>query len=97
MKILEKGIMSNGTKIQIEDWSKSYSFASPGDTLAAYATSKISIEDPFAPKKGKLYRFAFKFNSLQETRKAYTALIKGEKMLSDYRINLYRPEYINCI
>lgn len=97
MKILQKGTMPNGTKIQIEDWSKDYNFKFYSSTLASYPISKTNHKGSFAPKEGKLYRFAFDFKTEEEAKNAFNSLIKGNKSLLDYKEYLNRKEYINCI
>lgn len=97
MKVLNRGIIKDGTKIQIEDWSEDYSFYNYGCTLASYPESKRSYKGQFAPKEGQIYRFDFKFNSFEETQKAYNELLEDAKILSDFKENLSRKEYSNCI
>lgn len=98
MKVLERGIMPNGTSVQIEDWSKDYSFMNYGSTLATYPQSKKSHKGVFAPKENEKYRFSFKFTSFEETKKAFEDLIKGEKSLLDFKENYdSKKEYIDCI
>lgn len=36
MKVLERDLTKNGIDIQIEDWSKNYSFYNFGDVVALY-------------------------------------------------------------
>lgn len=61
MKVLQKGIMPNGTVIQIEEWNENYSFMPYGGTIASYPKSKVSHEGSFAPKGNETYRFQFDF------------------------------------
>jgi alpha-galactosidase/6-phospho-beta-glucosidase family protein len=97
MKVLDKRIIKDGTKIQIEDWSEDYSFYKYGYTLASYPESKRTHKGQFAPKEGKIYRFDFKFNSFQEVQQAFNELLEGIKTLADFKENLSRKEYQNCI
>ena len=75
MKVLKKGAMSDGTKIQIEEWSEDYSFMPYGRTIGVYAKSKMSHEGSFTPKGNEIYRFEFDFNSNKENVKARVAAL----------------------
>lgn len=97
MKVLKRGIMPDGTNLQIEDWSDNYTFMSHGSTLAAYPKSKISLDGSFAPKGKQEFRCAFNFNSEAETRKAFSELIIGVKELADFKANMHDPKYADCI
>lgn len=66
MKILWKKTIAtedNGTfDIQIEDWSEDYpNIHAYGDVLATYPVSKASVDRPFGPRLGHIFRCAFKF------------------------------------
>lgn len=98
MKVVEKGVMPNGTHIQIEDWSEAYSCYPPADTLASYPKSKMTHEGSYAPKAGSTYRFSFRFADAEETKEAFSDLLTGRKQLSDFADQMAeRLEYRNCI
>ena len=97
MKIIAKGTMPNGTKIQVEEWNEDYGFMPYGRTLAAYPESKANHKGSFAPKLNEKYRFEFDFNSNKESQKAYDELMAGTKQLSDYIPNMLRKEYADCV
>lgn len=97
MKVLEKGIMPDGTVIQIEEWNEDYKFLSYGSTLATYPKSKISLEGQFSPKANERYRFELKFDSYKETKEAFQNLIEGKIVLSDFKDKLYDRRYVDCI
>lgn len=97
MKVLTKGITLNGVAIQIEEWSEDYSFMPYGNTIAAYPKSKTSHEGSYSPKANEKYRFAFNFNSYEETQNAYKALVNGNKDISDYKSFLSEKRYQDCI
>jgi len=97
MKVLEKGIMPDGTNIQIEEWHENYSFMPYGSTLASYPKSKVSHEGAFAPKGNEKYRFSFNFKSYDEAQQAFINLTNGIKTLSDFKSNIYNPKYADCI
>jgi hypothetical protein len=97
MKVIKEGVMPDGTEIQIENWNETYTFMPPSDTIAAYAKSKATIDGDFAPKAGELYRFQFTFKDAAETEAVFNALINGEKVLADYKANLYHKHFAVCI
>jgi hypothetical protein len=97
MKILQKGITPNRTHIQTEEWNENYSFMPYGSTMASYPKSKVSHEGTYAPKGNQVYRFDFNFNSETEAKDAFNSLINGEKTLADFKANLNKKEYADCI
>lgn len=98
LKIIKKGIMPNGTHIQIEDWSEDYAFHNYADTLASYPISKETHRGTWAPKAGERYRFSFHFKNAEETEKAYNDLLEDKKELEDYKhIMSSKLEYKDCI
>jgi hypothetical protein len=97
MKVLEKGIMTNGTKIQIEEWNENYSFISYGNTLAIFTVSQTSHNGSYSPKRNQNYRFDFRFNNNDESKQAFNELLKGTKQLIDFKENLLDKEYADCI
>jgi len=97
MKVLKTGTMSNGTHIQIEDWSEDYSFMPYGSTLASYPKSKVTHEGQYSPKGNEIYRFSFDFNSNDEAETAFSDLLDGSKKLSDLEGFLREREYKDCI
>lgn len=98
MKILEKGIIPDGTKIQIEEWNEDYSFMSYGSTIGAYPTSQVNCGGTWSPKRGETFRFQLDFNSNNEAKKAYMELLNGNKTLKDYRNEFTgHEEYLECI
>lgn len=98
MEILEKGILSNGTDIQIEDWSKDFSFYSYGSTLGTYPKSKQTLEGSFSPNLNESFRFALEFSNYAEAKEAFEKLISGKKKLADYKDNFKgNKEYLKCV
>jgi hypothetical protein len=98
MKVLQKGIMPDGTHIQIEEWHESYDFIPYGSTMASYPISNRTKPGAFAPKAGEQYRFSFDFSSAEEALKAFKSLESGEAVLSDYRENMSdKMRYGECI
>ncbi|WP_275372659.1 hypothetical protein [Clostridium tertium] len=98
MKVLEKGIMPDGTHIQIEDWSSDYNIHSYGCDLATFPKSKSTHSGPFEPKANETYRFEFKFDSNTDAMIAFNSLITGDKQLF-YFIEYFssKREYLDCI
>ena len=97
MKIIKKGVMPDGTEIQLENWNIDYEFNPAFSIIAAYAKSKMTLDGPFAPKAGELRRFEFNFKDAAETEMVFNALSSGEKTLADYKDKLYHPKYADCI
>ena len=97
MKVIEKGIMPDGTEVQIEDWNENYSSIPYGSTIASYPISKMSHKGHFSPKGNEKYRFAFDFKSFEETREAFCNLVSGNKVLTEFKRNLTIKEYADCI
>jgi hypothetical protein len=97
MRVLEKGIMANGTKIQIEEWNETYSFMPYGDTIAVFALSQTSHDGSYSPKRNEIYRFDFRFNNNNETKQAFNELLLGTRQLIDFKENLRDKEYADCI
>lgn len=85
MKILEKDITSNGTKIQIEEWNEDYSFMSYVSTIGAYPISQVNCSGTWSPKRGETFRLQLDFKSYDEAKEAYIELINGNKTLKDYK------------
>ena len=97
MKVLKKGAMSDGTKIQIEEWSENYSFMPYGSTIASYPKSKVSHAGSFSPKGNETYRFEFDLNSNKEAEQVFNSLLNGNSVLADHKSKLTRKEYADCI
>lgn len=98
MKVLEKGIMQNGTAIQIEEWKEDYSFMSYGSTLASYPKSKQTLDGSFSPNRNEKFRFSLDFNNHEEAKEAYNKLLNGEMQLNDYAGNFKGDaDYLECI
>lgn len=73
MKIIERAIMPDGTKIQINDWSEDFSCYAPNSEIAAYPLNRY----------GENVRVRRHFDSEEETISAFQQLITGEKSLVD--------------
>lgn len=96
MKVLVRGIMNNGTKIQVEDWSEDY--PNRPFTLGTYALSKKSFKGQFAPKEDETWRFQFSFKTLEDVTNAFNELLNGHKELIDYKdMFSSKKEYFSCI
>jgi len=97
MTIIKKGVMPDGTNIQIEDWHDNYDFMPRASTIASYPISKTTKEGSFAPKAGEQYRFAFDFEDTDSALMAFEALISGSKVLADYRDKIDNSKYADCV
>ncbi|MEK4025477.1 hypothetical protein [Sporosarcina sp. FSL W7-1283] len=98
MKILDRGIMTDNTTIQIEDWSNDYLFMPEGHIIGAYPKSKQTIAGSFKPKLNETYRFEFDFISYEEAKEAFLNLQNGNAELIDYKEH-YRgkKEFLVCL
>lgn len=99
MNILQKGIMTDGTKLQIEDWSADYSFYPQGHLLAAYPIAKASLQGQFTPKMDRKFRYEMRFDSNEQAQKAFNDLCNGVTTLKDYSDKLQSndKEYAKCV
>lgn len=94
LKVCRRGIMPDGTAIQIEDWSGVYpDIYLQASTLAAYPVSKWSIPGAFAPKAGEQFRAGFDFRDCRVCAQAFEDLSSGAKTLADFVDCLERREY----
>ena len=88
MKIIKKGVMPNGTKIQIEDWHDDYPSIFPAnDCVAAYPIAKESrlrYTSYCYPHMGKPFRLHFNFHSTSAAEQAFQALQSGEKSFAEF-------------
>jgi hypothetical protein len=84
MKIIKKSEMPDGTRIQIEDWSKDYPRIYPTSScIGCYPIAKVSDEKWI--KSGKTFRVALDFESLEETEKAFNSLRSGTRNIIDFK------------
>ena len=89
MQVIEKGIMPDGTKIQIEDWSNGYSFHSKNSTIAFYPKAVNSIykspelRHPY-PERGETFRATLDFAEEEAAREAFQSMVNGSKIYMDY-------------
>lgn len=89
--------MLDGTKIQIEDWNKDYSFMAHGSIIGVYPIAKESINGQFAPKRGKSFRLELKFESFEAAKEAFLQLQNNEKELKDFLVNFSNIEFLQYI
>lgn len=87
MRIIEKGKMSNGTDMQIEDWSDNYDSHKKNATIAFYPVAQNSIYTfgsiPY-PQKGKTFRASLDFQNEEDAREAFELMKQGKKSYMDY-------------
>lgn len=99
MKVIKKGVMPDGTSIQIEDWSEDYSFHNPCDTVAAYPVAKQSVltSHGFYPEQNRKFRTDFKFKDGKTAEKSFNDLINGISTLKDYIDVMDNPHHAVCL
>ena len=91
-KIIDKAVLPNGTKIQLEDWHENNTTNYPelyGYTIAAYPVAKNSSRMGWI-KVNDTFRLAIGFNKYtgytdEKVLKDYETLKNGEKTLADLR------------
>ena len=92
MQIMERGIMPDGTKIQIEDWSKDYDFHKKNSTIAFYPMAVNSIyknsksRHPY-PERGETFRASLDFDAEEDAMDAFQSMVNGSKTYMDYMDN----------
>lgn len=92
MQIIERGIMQDGTKIQIEDWSNDYNFHKKNSTVAFYPMAINSIYNnpksrhPY-PERGETFRASLDFDSEESARDAFQSMVNGSKTYMEYLEN----------
>lgn len=92
MQVIERGIMPDGTKIQIEDWSNDYSFHKKSSTIAFYPMAINSIyknsksRHPY-PERGETFRASLDFDTEENARDAFQSMVNGSKTYTDYMDN----------
>jgi hypothetical protein len=104
MKIIRKGVMTDGTDVQIEDWSEDY----PGtyaraETVAAYPVAKKTHwRDTGScniayPRERERFRASFDFGSEEAAAAAFAALLTSAAKLKDYVAHMHDPQYAECL
>ena len=107
MRIIKKGIMPDGTAIQIEDWADNYSCYSRCGTVAAYPIAKSSIKKTaqggvycgpwYYPEAGKKFRVSLNFGCGLGAEQVFNKLISGEAQLRDFAEYMHYPEHAQCL
>ena len=98
MKVIQRGIAPDGTKIQREEWHETNNFIPFGSTVAAYPIAKENGTGVLEyPEKGRIFRVDFQFENEEEAKKCFIQLLNGEKSLKDFFVFLYRPADANFI
>lgn len=100
MRIVQKGIMPDGTKIRIEDWSEDCNCWLPCAHIGAYPIAKSYRQrhnDWLFPKLGHTFRLGFDFKDMILAAEAFDALVSGKKQLRDYAKEADNPELLECL
>lgn len=110
MKVLNKGVMPDGTKIQLEDWSMDFpSLHTRNDVLAAYPVAKRSvIRTEFEgighfpcvheyPQRYYSFRLALQFPNASDAETAYINLLNNGANLLDYVEYMQEKKYASCL
>ena len=99
MQIIDKTVMSDGTKIQLEDWHSENSKEYPnlyGYTIGAYPIAKDTSR-PVWIRKGETFRLSIVRNEYEKytddmVLADYEALKNGTKSLADLREHFYNRD-----
>ena len=100
MRIVKKGFMPDGTKIQLEDWSEDYSCFAPVDCIASYPVSKSSIKKAsgyYYPVVNEKFRCSFHFGMDKSAELIFVDLEMGNITLLDIAEFLYNPQLKQCL
>lgn len=107
MRIIKKGVMPDGTAIQIEDWSENYSCYTKCGTVAAYPIAKASIQKTtrggcyggswYYPEANRKFRASFNFDCGICAELVFDKLISGEAQLKDFAEYIDNPEHAQCL
>jgi len=85
MEIRLTATTADGMDLQLEDWSKDYSFIKENATIGFYPMAKKSIYNqklsglPPYPREGKTFRASFEFPNEEIAKKAFYSIARGEK------------------
>ena len=98
MKIIERAVMPNGTKIQLEDWSDKNTKEYPdlyGLEICAYPVRKGYCK--WFEKPGERFRLTISQNKYQnysndDVKADFEALKNGEKLLEDLADHFWNGE-----
>lgn len=94
-QVLKEGVMPDGTRIQLEDWS-GYVLHKYADTIAAYPKSKANLIRE-GIKQGENFRVSFRFNNQEQAENVFERLIAGTADLIDYDWYIESPRLAICL
>lgn len=100
MRIINKAVMPDGTKIQLEDWSDDYPFYAPCAHIAAYPMSrfsKVRVKGWEYPKRGNNFRLNFYFDTNNSAELAFLSLVNGKNGLKDFSEYVENKELLQYI
>jgi hypothetical protein len=93
MTIVDKGVMPDGTEIQLEDWRQDYDNLF-GYMIATYPIAKNTGKRGWV-RGGREFRLSITINECKNydaVKAEYDALIRGEKTLEDMAQYFYDGE-----
>ena len=91
MKIIEKHVLQDGTKIQLENWFGEVL------TIGAYPISRKTDKKFYGRVAGKTFRISLEFNNVFNCKLAFKQLIANKKTLKNFSEvfhNLEDVEYL---
>lgn len=97
MEVIEVKQMPCGTKVQLEEWSKSYPSLKAVHMIACYPISRVHSEKQFGPFKNQTFRLSLQFERQSEARQALNDLAEGKTDIKDYKSNAWDKELFNYL
>lgn len=99
MKVIERVVMSNGTKVQLEDWRKENTKEYPdlyGLTIGAYPIARNTTKYRWI-ESGQKFRIDISMNqyngySNEDVKADFEALKSGKKSLEDLKDHFWNGE-----
>lgn len=88
MRIIDKGLMPDGTKIQLESWSTEF----PNDEKMCWAVGAYPHRI-LNGKVGRPFRLTISFDSEIQAVRCMNGLRSGLKLLADYRDRFWYGDF----
>lgn len=88
MQIIEKALMPDGTRIQLENWSESY----PGLPYFWWEVSAYPPEYVNGRLSRRKFRLGISLETESEARECYESLLSGKKQFAEYRKHFWYRE-----
>lgn len=98
MKVLERTVTKNGIDIQIEDWSKNYSFHQFGDVVGLYPKATHTADNVLQyPRFNEKFRIEMHCKNNEEAKNVMEELKNGNKSIKEYSSLIINKELLEFI